>query len=484
MGTDRYTPRSFDDLSPDKRPSFRQALIPVLGLVAFLGIGSAWLKLDPHIPLIWSIALVGLLGRFVWGYTWEDLYEGIERSLSMGLQALLILFTIYGVVSTWVAAGTIPTLMYYGLDLLSPQVFLPATAILVGITTFAIGSSWTAVGTLGVAFIGIGSGLGVPAPMTAGAILTGAYAGDKQSPLSDTTNLAAAVTNTDLYDHIHAMRTGTFVAFGLSIVGFVVLSLGISGTIPAGQIAEIQTALASTYNISLLAFLPLAVTFGLAAAGYPALTVLLAGAFAGAFTSILVQGASFVTAWQTFMSGTGPETGSELVNSLLASGGVSGSAWTIAIVVAALTLGGLLEQTGILAVLAHRLERGVRSTGSLVAATGISAILTNALTAQQYMSIVVPGMTLRNTYDEFGLDSSDLSQAIESAGTPTGALLPWHAGGAYMSGVLGVATFSYAPYYLFGYLSPLVLFAFILAGVGFAGNATKTSDPSVSPADD
>ncbi|MFC7204016.1 Na+/H+ antiporter NhaC [Haloferax namakaokahaiae] len=485
MGTERYTPQSFEDLDPDTRPSFGQALVPVLGLVAFLGVGSALLKLDPHIPLVWSIALVGLLGRYVWGYTWQDLYDGIERSLSMGLQAVLILFVIYGVVATWVSAGTIPTLMYYGLDLLSPQIFLPVTAILVGITTFAIGSSWTAVGTLGVAFIGIGSGLGVPAPMTAGAILTGAYAGDKQSPLSDTTNLAAAVTNTDLYDHIRAMRDGTLVAFGLSVVGFTILGLGFSGAIPAGQITEIQTALTGSYDITFLAFLPLAVTFGLAAAGYPALTVLLAGAFAGAFTSMLVQGTSFVTSWQVFMSGTAPETGSQLVNGLLASGGVSGSAWTIAIVIAALTLGGLLEQTGVLAVLANRLERGVESTGSLVAATGASAILTNALTAQQYMSIVVPGMTLRNTYEEFGLDSSDLSQAIESAGTPTGALFPWHAGGAYMSGVLGVATLSYAPYYFFGYLSPLVLFAFVLAGIGFSGNsASASNNAAANVADD
>ncbi|WP_410764944.1 Na+/H+ antiporter NhaC [Haloferax sp. DFSO60] len=484
MGTERYTPRSFEELDPEKRPSFGGALIPVLGLIAFLGIGSALLKLDPHIPLVWSIALVGLLGRYVWGYTWQDLYDGIERSLSMGLQAVLILFTIYGVVSTWVSAGTIPTLMYYGLDLLSPQIFLPITAILVGITTFAIGSSWTAVGTLGVAFIGIGSGLGVPAPMTAGAILTGAYAGDKQSPLSDTTNLAAAVTNTDLYDHIRAMRDGTLIAFGLSVVGFAILGLGFSGAIPAGQITEIQTALTGSYNITFLAFLPLAVTFGLAAAGYPALTVLLAGAFAGAFTSMLVQGTSFVTSWQVFMSGTAPETGSQLVNSLLASGGVSGSAWTIAIVIAALTLGGLLEQTGVLAVLANRLERGVKSSGSLVAATGASAILTNMLTAQQYMSIVVPGMTLRNTYDEFGLDSSDLSQAIESAGTPTGALFPWHAGGAYMAGVLGVSTLSYAPYYFFGYLSPLVLFTFVLAGIGFSGNSASASNTSAANVSD
>ena len=479
-----FEPRLYEELDADDRPSLLEALVPVFGMLVFLGVGIVVYGLDPQFPLFWGISFTGLFSRYWLGISWTELYDGITDSLHMGIQVILIMFVVYALIATWVAAGTIPSLMYYGLDLLTPTIFLPITAVLASIVTFAIGSSWTAAGTLGVSFIGIGAGLGIPAPMTAGAILSGAYMGDKQSPLSDTTNLAAAVTNTDLYDHIRAMRNGTAVAFGLSLVGFVVLSLGITGTIPAGQIADIQTALASTYDTTLLAFLPLAVTFGLAAAGYPALTVLLAGAFAGAFTSILVQGASFVTAWQTFMSGTGPETGSELVNSLLASGGVSGSAWTIAIVVAALTLGGLLEQTGVLAVLAHRLQRGIQSPRLLVASTGISAMLTNALTAQQYMSIVVPGMTLRDTYDEFGLDSSDLSQAIESAGTPTGALLPWHAGGAYMAGVLGVSTLQYAQYYFFGYLSPLVLFAFVLAGVGFSGNSAAQPGPAAPAADD
>lgn len=479
-----FEPRLYEELDVDDRPSLLEALVPVFGMLVFLGVGIVVYGLDPQFPLFWGISFTGLFSRYWLGISWTELYDGITDSLHMGIQVILIMFVVYALIATWVAAGTIPSLMYYGLDLLTPTIFLPITAVLASIVTFAIGSSWTAAGTLGVSFIGIGAGLGIPAPMTAGAILSGAYMGDKQSPLSDTTNLAAAVTNTDLYDHIRAMRNGTAVAFGLSLVGFVVLSLGITGTIPAGQIAEIQTALASSYDITLLAFLPLAVTFGLAAAGYPALTVLLAGAFAGAFTSILVQGASFVTAWQTFMSGTGPETGSELVNSLLASGGVSGSAWTIAIVVAALTLGGLLEQTGVLAVLAHRLQRGIQSPRLLVASTGISAMLTNALTAQQYMSIVVPGMTLRDTYDEFGLDSSDLSQAIESAGTPTGALLPWHAGGAYMAGVLGVSTLQYAQYYFFGYLSPLVLFAFVLAGVGFSGNSAAQPGPAATASDD
>ncbi|SFC42247.1 transporter, NhaC family [Halobiforma haloterrestris] len=460
-----FTPTTIDDLDPDRRPSFRLALVPVLAVVLFLGIGSALLGLDPHVPLLWSIIVTGAFGRYL-GYTWNDLSQGITNGLLMGMQALLILFTIYALIATWVDAGTIPAMMYYGLELLSPQVFLPAAAILAAVVAFSIGSSWTTVGTLGVAFVGIGAGLDIDPAMTVGAVISGAYAGDKQSPLSDTTNLAAGVTNTPLYEHIYRMRTGTAVAFGLSVLGFAALGLRASGAVPAGQVAEIQTALAGTYSLSLLAFLPLVVTFGLALRGYPALPTLVSGVLAGVGTSIIVQGTGFVPAWEIFMYGTAPETGSELVNDLLGTGGLTGSAWTITVVVAALALGGLLEKTGVLAVLAHRLSQGVSSSGSLIAGTGASAILINALTAQQYMSIVLPGMTLRNLYDEFGLSSDELSRAVEAAGTPTGALLPWHAGGVFMASATGVPTLSYAPFYLFGFLSPLVLFAMASSGRG------------------
>ncbi|ELY66810.1 arginine/ornithine antiporter ArcD [Natrinema versiforme] len=460
-----FTPTTVDDLDPERRPSFALALVPVLAVVAFLGVGSAVLGLDPHVPLLWSIVFVGAFGRYL-GYSWPELSDGISSGLLMGLQALLIIFTIYALIATWVDAGTIPAMMYYGLELLTPTVFLPVAAILAAIVAFSIGSSWTTVGTLGVAFVGIGAGLGVSGPLTVGAVISGAYAGDKQSPLSDTTNLAAGVTNTPLYDHIRRMRTGTAIAFGLSVLGFAALGLRAGGEIPAGRIVEIQTALAGTYDLSVLAFLPLVVTFGLALYGYPALPTLVTGVFAGVFTTILVQGTGFVAAWEVFMSGTAPETGTDLVNELLATGGLTGSAWTITVVVAALSLGGLLEHIGVLAVLAHRLSQGVGSSGSLIAGTGLSAILINALTAQQYMSIVLPGLTLRNLYEEFGLDSEELSRAVEAAGTPTGALLPWHAGGVFMASATGVPTLEYAPFYLFGFLSPLVLFAMALTGRG------------------
>jgi NhaC family Na+:H+ antiporter len=478
-----FEPLTYGELSPERRPTLAQALVPVLGVIVFLGIGSGYLGLAPHAPLLWSIVLTGLVAKYWMGLSWDDLYGGIADGLLMGLQAILILFTIYALIATWVSSGTIPGLMYYGLSVLTPEVFLPVTALLAAVVAFAIGSSWTTAGTLGVAFIGIGSGLGIPEPMTAGAILSGAYAGDKQSPLSDTTNLAAAVTNTNLFDHIRAMRAGTVIALGVSLVLYAVLGLRAGGAIPAGRVAEIQTALAGTYNLSPLVFLPLVVTFGLALYGYPALPSLVAGVFAGVFTTVAVQGVAFTAGWDVFLDGTAPETGTQLVNDLLASGGLAGSAWTISVVVAALSLGGLLEGTGVLAVLAHRLAQRVRNASGLVVSTGVSAIAVNLFSAQQYMAIVIPGMTLRNLYDEYDLDSANLSRAVEAAGTPTGALIPWHAGGVYMASVFGVATLEYAPYYFFAFLSPAVLFAMGLTGWGITERDPAESGAAVS-ADD
>lgn len=452
-----FEPRLFEEIPVVDRPSLAESLVPIVGMVVFLSVGIVGFGLGPQFPLLWGIAFTGLFAWYRLGTSWEDLYDGITESLLMGMQAILIIFLAYTLVSTLIQAGTIPTLMYYGVELLTPMVFLPLTAILVAVITVAIGSSWTAVGALGVAFIGVGSGLGIPAPMTAGAILSGAYTGDKLSPLSDTTNLAAAVTDTDLYTHISAMRPGSMLALGISLVLYGVLGLSVSGNIPAGRIAEIQTAIEGSYSVTPLVFVPLIVIFGLAIYGIPALPTLGAGIFVSALTSIVVQGTGFASAWSAALSGTAPETGMKLVNGLLESGGMTDAAWAITIVMAALALGGLFERTGILAVLAHHLARLCHGTGSTTGVTALSAISMNVLAAEQYISIVVPGMSLRNLYSEQGLESQNLSRAVEAAGTTTSALVPWTSGAVYMSGVLGVPTMQYAPFYFFGFLSPLVL---------------------------
>ena len=473
MATLSFEPLTYDDIPAEDRPTLLQALVPVVGMLLFLSVGAIGLGLDAHFPLVWGMVLTGLVGRYWIGVSWQRMYEGIVDGLRMGMQAILIIFVIYILIAVWTGAGTIPALIYYGLDVLSPQIFLPAAALLATLVAFAVGSSWTTAGTLGVAFIGIGAGLGIPEPMTAGAVLTGAYTGDKISPLSDTTNLAAAVTNTDLMTHIRTMRVGTGLALAISVVGYAVLGMSATGGTPAGRVNEIQSAIAGAYSVSPLVFIPLVVTFGLALRGYPALPALAAGIFVGAFTQIFVQGPvsieGFVTAWEVAQNGTAPETNVELVNSLLNTGGLIGSAWTITIVVAALSLGGLLERTGVLAVIAHAVGKLISSVAGLTVGTAASAIGMNVLAAEQYMSIVVPGMSLRGLYDEYDLDSRNLSRGVEAAGTTTSALIPWNAGGVYMAGVLGVPVWAgdwglagYAPYYFLGFLSPAIL---VLMGV-------------------
>ncbi|MFB6224717.1 MAG: Na+/H+ antiporter NhaC [Haloarcula sp.] len=459
-----FEPRLFDDIDPAERPSLGAALVPIAGMIVFLSVGLIAFDLDPQFPLFWGIAFTGLFARYHLGLTWEDLYDGISSSILMGMKVILIMFTVYALIASWIQAGTIPSLMYFGLELFTPEVFLPVAAVLGAVISFAVGSSWTTAGTLGVALIGIGSGLGIPAPMTAGAVLSGAYTGDKQSPLSDTTNLAAGVTDTDLYEHINAMRAGTLVAFAISVILYAVLGLRASGNIPAGRVESIQTAIQSTYVVSPVVFVPLVLTFGLALYGIPALPTLGTGVFAGVATSMAVQGTGFGAAWAAAQSGTAPETGMELVNGLLESGGLTGGAWIVTIAIAALSLGGLLERAGVLAVLAHHLGRLCHNVASLTGVTAVSAVSMNVLAAEQYVSIVVPGMTLGNLYNEQGLKSKNLSRAIEASGTTTSALIPWSSGGLFMAGTLGVPTLEYAPYYFFGFLSPLVLLLMGLTG--------------------
>ncbi|WP_158854774.1 Na+/H+ antiporter NhaC [Halorhabdus sp. CUG00001] len=480
-----YEPVTYEELSPDRRPTLTQALVPIGVMLGLLTLWMVFLPIEepsPHMPLLWSGTFTGLIGWYWFDRSWEELYEGIIDGLQMGMQAILILMIVYMLIASWIAAGTIPTLIVYGLEVLTPSVFLPVAAVLAFGTAFTVGSSWTTAGTLGVAFIGIGTGLGIPEPMTAGAVLSGAYTGDKISPLSDTTNLAAAVTNTDLMDHVSAMRVGTGVAFGLSVLAYAVLGLQAGGEIPVGQLETIITGLEGSYTISALTFVPFVVAFALALRGYPAIPALLAGVFVGAGTAVVVQGLAPVEAWQTIHFGTEPATGVESIDKRLAVDGLSGAMWVISLVMIALSLGGIFERTGILAVLAHGLARTIRGVGSLTIGTAVSAFSMNVLAAEQYMSIVVPGLTLRNLYDEYNLDSSNLSRAIEAAGTTTSALIPWTTGGIYMAGVLGVPTLEYAPYYLLGFLSPLVLIVMGLTGwqIRFQEHAGESAGPSVA----
>ncbi|MCF2164971.1 MULTISPECIES: Na+/H+ antiporter NhaC family protein [Halobacterium] len=474
-----FEPKSYEDFDPEQRPSLGEALLPIAGMITFLAIGIVYLDLGAQMPLLWGIAFIGLIARYSWGYSWDELFDGISNSIVMGLGAIFILFIIYMLISSLVDAGTIPFIMYWGLDLLSPSVFVPITAVLSFVVATAIGSSWTTAGSLGLALVGIGSGLGIPEPLTAGAILSGAYMGDKQSPLSDTTLLASGVSNVDLWDHVRGMFPNTIIVGVISLALYTVLGLttetgGAAGAV--GRVAEIQGALAGSYELSVLVLLPLVITFGLAIAGYPALPSLGAGVFSGAAVSILVQGRGFAEAWQIIYSGTDPSTSVDLVTALLQTGGLEGSIGVVTIVFGALSIGGLLEATGVLAVLARNTAKAVGSIGGATLATAVGPLMMNVLTADQYMSIVVPGMTFRDLNDEYDLDGTSLSRTLEETGTVSEPMIPWNSGGVFMSATLGVPVLSYLPYYFVGILSPILVVI-----MGFTGWKMYMKDPEESP---
>lgn len=454
-----FEPRSYEDFDPEKRPSFGQALLPIAGMITFLAVGIVLLGLDAQMPLLWGIAFTGVIARYGWGYTWDELFDGISNSIVMGLGAIFILFIIYMLIASWVDAGTIPFIMYWGLEFLTPAVFVPLAALLSFVVATAIGSSWTTAGSLGIALVGIGSGLGIPAPLTAGAILSGVYMGDKQSPLSDTTLLASGVSDVDLWDHVRGMFPNTIIVGVISLALYAVLGLmaetgGTGGT--GAEVAQIQGGLAGTYTLSVLVLLPLVITFGLAIKGYPALPSLGAGVFSAAGVSILIQGRGFAEAWQIIYSGTGPKTGVDLVNNLLSTGGLEGSIWVITIVFGALSIGGILEATGVLSVIAHNTAKAVDSVGGATLVTALGPLVINALTADQYMSIVIPGMTFRDLNDEYDLDGTSLSRTLEETGTVSEPMIPWNSGGVFMASALGVPVLSYLPYYFVGILSPIL----------------------------
>ncbi|SFC61889.1 Na+:H+ antiporter, NhaC family [Halobiforma haloterrestris] len=477
-----FEPKSYEDFDPERRPSFGEALLPIAGMITFLAVGIVYLGLDAQMPLLWGIAFIGLIARYRWGYSWDELFDGISNSIVMGLGAIFILFVIYMLIASWIDAGTIPFIMYWGLEFLTPSVFVPLAALLSFVVATAVGSSWTTAGSLGIALVGIGAGLGIPEPLTAGAILSGVYMGDKQSPLSDTTLLASGVSNVDLWDHVRGMFPNTIIIGVVSLVLYTILGLTAdtsSGGDAAGQVAEIQGALAGTYELSILVLVPLIITFGFAIAGYPALPALGAGVFSGAAVSIVIQGRGLAEAWDIIHYGTGPETGVELVNELLASGGLNGSIWVITIVFGALSIGGLLEITGVLAVLAHNTAKAVRGVGSATLATAIGPLLMNVLTADQYMSIVVPGMTFRDLHDEYDLDGTSLSRTLEETGTVSEAMIPWNSGGVFMSAALGVPVLSYLPYFFVGLLSPILVV--IMGFTGWKMYMKEPEEPTEQP---
>lgn len=439
-----------------RKPMVWEALIPVAALILFLAVTIIKYDGSPHIPLMFAAVVAAIMAKRV-GYKWDEIEKGVINSIGMSMQAIIILIIIGTVIGSWILSGTVPAMIYYGLKILSPGIFLVATCVICSIVSLATGSSWTTAGTIGVALLGVGRGLGIPAPMIAGAIISGAYFGDKMSPLSDTTNLAPAMAGTTLFEHVKHMLYTTGPSYAISIILYGILGLQFANKqLDYIQINKILGALSNQFSINLFLLIPPIVVIILVVKKVPAIPGLFMGTILGAIFALIFQGKGFGDIVSVLNSGYVSETGFKAVDELLTRGGAQSMMYTVSLILCAMTFGGIMEKAGFLQVLAEKLLFWSKSTGSLVLTTIVSCIFANIIAGDQYLSIVVPGRMYKDEFAKRGLHPKNLSRCLEDSGTLTSALIPWNTCGAFMFGALGVHPFVFLPFAFLNIINPII----------------------------
>ncbi|MDO6620852.1 Na+/H+ antiporter NhaC [Shewanella sp. 6_MG-2023] len=463
-------------LNKHKQPSLLDALAPVFALIAMLGTAVYLFSSDSssganQIALILAACIAILIG-YKNGYSWNEMERGIIKSIGVATGALLILFTVGSLIGTWILAGTVPTMIYYGMQILHPQYFYAASCILCAVVAISIGSSWTVAGTLGIALIGIASAMGLDINITAGAIISGAYFGDKMSPLSDTTNLAPAVAGADIFSHIKYMTWTTVPSIIIALIVFTVLGLSADVASFNSDLDSTLLLLEATYQPGLHLLIPLLVVLFFANKKMPAFPTVILGTIAGAICAAIFQFDNVVSyvnednllpivalikgIWVAMFDGYVATTGDTVLDNLLSRGGMSSMVTTVWLILCAMTFGGVMEVTGSLSRLLESILSLVTGTSSLIITTLGVCIGANIITADQYIAIVLPGRMLKIEYQKRKLAPVNLSRTLEDSATVTSPLIPWNTCGAFMASTLGVATIAYLPYAIFNLVCPFI----------------------------
>lgn len=439
-----------------RKASFGEAIFTFLSLTIIMFISIIKYKESPHIPMLIGVLIASLVALKI-GYSWKFIENSMIKGISQAMQSIIILAIIGVLIGVWILAGVVPTMIYYGLMILRPYIFLIATVIITSITSLATGTSWGTAGTMGIALMGIASGLGIPAPITAGAVLSGAYFGDKMSPLSDTTNLAPAMAGTDVFTHIKAMFKPTIIAYVLTLIIFGILSIKYKGSsADLSNVNIIAKGLKDNFTISpVLLLAPLVVIISIAKK-LPAVPGITLGIIIAAILGPIYQDINFGDILSAGLNGFVSDTGLEAVDKLLTTGGLNNMMSSISLTIIAMMFGGIAEETGILEAIVRKFLHKVKSLVGLVISTILTCLFTNATMPEQYISIVVPGRMFKNEYEKRNLKPELLSSTLESGGTVTSAMIPWNTCGTYMSTVLGVSTVHYLPFLVFNLLMPLV----------------------------
>ena len=448
-------------------PSYIEAILPIITMVSLMIYIFVFAKKEvngklesiydgAHMPLVCGIIVACIVG-IKCGHTFKEMVSGMIERITTTLDAILILLTVGLLISSFMISGTIPALIYYGLELLNPKLFLPIGCIITAIVGLACGSSWTATATIGIAFMTIGQGLGINPAITAGMVISGAYIGDKFSPLSDTTNLAAGVSKTVLFDHVRAMVSSTGPVFIISLFIYTILGLRANVINYDPSVAEgIKTSLANNFNLNPLVLLPILIIVFVCVLRIEGLAGVMISVFVGIIFSQIFQGTkSLAEIFSILHYGPEIETGNNFVDAALAKGGMDNQMWTINLILLAVSFGGALERSGVIEKLFSKLKEKINSIGGLVFTTMATSIFCDATMCDQFLGIGVPAPLYEDKYDEMGLSRNYLSRTLEDAGTLWAVMFPWTACGAYQMKTLGVSPIYYFPFAFVNLLNPL-----------------------------
>jgi NhaC family Na+:H+ antiporter len=451
-------------IKEDKKIPFFLALMPILIMVSAMIVTIVVFKGAPHIPLALGTIIASLVA-WKQGFSWKKIEDSIYDGIRLALPAVVIIILVGMIIGSWMGGGIVATMVYYGLSLLRPDLFLVSITLMCAVVSIAIGSSWSTMGTIGIAGMGIGASMGIPAGMVAGAVISGAYFGDKMSPLSDTTNLAAGLTNTDLFVHIKNMVYTTVPGILIALVAYWYLgSSFVSTEAELTNINNTMTLIQDSFFISpWLLLVPLTVII-MVGCKIPAIPALTFGVFLGFLCQIFVQGGTVASSISALQNGYIIDTGNTFIDSLFSRGGIESMMYTVSLTIVAMTFGGVLENTGMLKSIVEKMSGMTKSAKTLIPTTIASCFITNATCSEQYISVVVPARMFSSVYRERGLDSKNLSRALEDGGTLTSVFIPWNTCGVFILATLGVGVLDFAPYAILNYSVPIISIIYAITG--------------------
>ncbi len=445
--------------------SVKLAAITLMGIFSILLIGIIVLKLDMHVLLIIVLSILVIVSMTL-GYSFDETLEFMKNSIFECIPVMMIFILIGAVIASWIIAGTVPAIIYYGLKYITAKWFLPFGLVLCSLTSLAIGTAWGTGATVGIALMGMGISLGIPAPLVAGMVISGSFFGDKMSAISDTASLAAAATGANLYAHLKSMLMTSVPSF---IIAFIIYSLMgfkyANGVLDVEGISNILRTLENNFTISPLVFLPVVVLFAMNIKKVPAIPAMIMGTAVAGLVAVFYQGTDVKTVFEAINYGYAGSTGHEMVDSLLNRGGIQSMMWTFSLAFIAVALGGILDKVGFIKVIIGGFIKKVTNPGLLaMLVMGTTTFGTIAM-GEVYLSLILSGNLFREDFKEKGYKPEMLSRFIEEGGTLTQVFIPWSTSGAFMSSTLGVATFAYSPFALINYINPLLSIVLSFLGI-------------------